>query len=120
MRASAGPTYRQAGSDRPPSFDLRPDAARLFGGASSDSAQRRRVPRVFSAAELRAIERLRQLGATRLPIDCTDGEIRSAYRALARRYHPDAHPQASASDRARYTRLFAEVSDAYRLLYGGA
>ncbi|MDE1819218.1 MAG: J domain-containing protein [Euryarchaeota archaeon] len=41
------------------------------------------------------------------------GEVRAAYRRLARRYHPDAHhaegPKAAASNRAR----FEEVTEAY-------
>jgi hypothetical protein len=118
-RVCAGAAQRLARADRPLSFDSRPDASIPYGSRPDGAAHRTRTVRVFSAAELSAVDRLRRLGATRLPIDCSDGDIRSAYRALARRYHPDAHPQATARDRANYARLFAEVSDAYRLLCGG-
>jgi DnaJ-class molecular chaperone len=42
--------------------------------------------------------------------DATDDEIRSAYRGLARRYHPDVNKDKDAEQR------FAEVSEAYEVL----
>ncbi len=54
-------------------------------------------------------------GAT-LTVDFTDGELRSAFRALARCYHPDRHPESGALEQARLSRVFAGLADAYRHL----
>jgi hypothetical protein len=42
--------------------------------------------------------------------------IKRAYRALARRYHPDLHPNVSETERRDLARRFAEVTEAYRAL----
>src|ERR1700731_2284168 len=47
------------------------------------------------------------LGITR---DASPEDIRSAYRKLAREYHPDANKEAGAEDR------FKEISEAYEVL----
>lgn len=49
-------------------------------------------------------------------IDATPREIKRAYRHLARELHPDAHPFASANERAELARAFSELTDAYREL----
>ncbi len=46
----------------------------------------------------------------------TERELRSAFRLLARQYHPDRHPHASEAARARLARLFgALVADHHTL-----
>jgi DnaJ-class molecular chaperone len=55
------------------------------------------------------------LGAT-LGSDFTAHELRSAYRTLARRYHPDRHPASSEIEKARLARAFAEMSGSHRHL----
>jgi DnaJ-like protein len=41
-------------------------------------------------------------------------ELRSAYRRLARRYHPDRHPASTDGEKERLSGLFAEVTAHYR------
>lgn len=71
-----------------------------------------RPRRVLSPTEQRALDRLVDLGAT-IDASFTAEELRSAFRALARRYHPDRHPKASATERARLSSLFAQLRQAY-------
>lgn len=74
-----------------------------------------RPPRVMTAAQRDAARRFTELGAD-LPADFTDEELRRAFRALARRWHPDRHPGASPAEHARLARTFAAVMTAYRCL----
>jgi tetratricopeptide (TPR) repeat protein len=53
------------------------------------------------------------LGLTR---SANDGEVKQAYAQLAKRFHPDAHPGASAELAARIQRAFVRVTEAYRFL----
>ena len=46
----------------------------------------------------------------------TPAEVRRAYRALARRFHPDAHPHASESERRALAARFDELTRAYRAI----
>ena len=55
------------------------------------------------------------LGAVIGP-DFTEVELRSAFRALALRYHPDRHPGITEPERARLARLFADASECHRQL----
>ena len=48
--------------------------------------------------------------------DATAEQLSKAYRRLARRLHPDAHPWCSPQERARYEAAMALVNDAYRQL----
>jgi DnaJ-class molecular chaperone len=45
--------------------------------------------------------------------------LRRAFRRLARRYHPDRHPESSGAESARLARLFADATEHYRLLAAG-
>jgi len=46
--------------------------------------------------------------------------LRSAFRQLARRWHPDRHPQAGELTRAALCRRFAQISAAYQELLGAS
>ena len=50
--------------------------------------------RRLTAAQWRSLDLFNQLGAG-VRADFSAGELRSAFRALARRYHPDRHPCAA-------------------------
>ena len=55
------------------------------------------------------------LGGT-LHRDFTNAELRSAFRALAREYHPDRHPGSSEFERERLAALFTRLRAAYEQL----
>ena len=55
------------------------------------------------------------LGAD-LPADFTAAELRRAFRALARRYHPDSRPGSSDATKTRLSRRFADLIEDYRRL----
>ncbi len=65
--------------------------------------------------EQRALDYLVGLGA-RLDSDFTEVELRSAFRALAREYHPDRHPDSSQQQRERLSALFRRLRQAYEHL----
>jgi DnaJ-class molecular chaperone len=71
--------------------------------------------RPLTGRQQRALTQLNDLGA-RLRADFTVRELRSAFRELARRYHPDRHPGGSRVETARLARMFAEVTESYRQL----
>jgi hypothetical protein len=73
-----------------------------------------RRPRTLSAGQSMALARLNALGAS-LPPDFTDRELRSAFRRLARRFHPDRHPGDRPSQ-ARLAQIFRECVEHYRRL----
>lgn len=68
----------------------------------------RRSARPLTAHERAALDVLNGLGAD-LTADFTRRELRSAFRALARRFHPDVNPHAGG-------REFAAMRDAYEIL----
>jgi hypothetical protein len=74
-----------------------------------------RPARLLTAAQKQAAGVLRGLGAT-LAADFTDAELKSVFRALARRFHPDRHPGSTEGERARLALSFATACDAYRTL----
>ena len=105
-------TYAAAGPSRiPPAAGDGPARVRPFVRPSPPPRPRR----ILTADERRALEQFVALGAA-LTADFTDGELRSAYRALARQYHPDRHPQISPFEQARLSQTFSTLSDAYRHL----
>ena len=67
------------------------------------------------AGQMRAFSELVGFGAD-LRADFTAGELRSAFRTLARRYHPDSHPGSSDAAKVRLARRFADVTENYRRL----
>ena len=46
----------------------------------------------------------------------TDDQIRAAYVALARQFHPDQHPDASPAERAIWDQAMTRVNEAYNTL----
>jgi hypothetical protein len=51
-----------------------------------------------------------------LRTDFTAAELRSAFRVLARRYHPDSHPGSSEAMKVKLSRRFADLTEHYRTL----
>jgi hypothetical protein len=77
--------------------------------------ERLRTARILSAREQRALRGLVALGAD-LDAQFTADQLRRAFRILARRYHPDRHPDTDAAATARLARTFAEVVECHRCL----
>lgn len=74
-----------------------------------------RPKRVLTARQRRALEGLIELGADLTP-DFTAAELRSAYRRLALKYHPDRHSASSEGEKARLTRVLADLNQHHREL----
>ena len=74
-----------------------------------------RVPRTLSMKQQEALDALIRLGA-RIDRDFTDDELRSVFRSLALRYHPDRHVNSDDTERQRLSTLFARAVTAYELL----
>jgi len=75
------------------------------------AAPRRRL----TAMQWRSLDTFNRLGAS-LPVDFSAGDLRSAFRLLARRYHPDRHPGATAPDRQRLAQQFTSLRTSYEAL----
>ena len=121
-RGLATPTRPSA----PWSPDARPQAANPFLFTRPLTTASPRWPAEVHARPSRPAHRLTErqglafdtllaLGG-RLSGDFTAEDLLREYRQLAKRYHPDRHGAASAGDRERMARRFAEVSDACRCL----
>jgi hypothetical protein len=93
-------------SQRPASPSARPAVAPPRRGSAT---------RQLTAAQREALDAMNALGA-RLEPDFSVADLRRAFRHLARRCHPDARFDAGPAERARLTRLFAAMQDAYRCL----
>ena len=78
-----------------------------------------RALRRLSAAQRQALECLRGFGAESLDDSFEDADVRSAYRALARRFHPDRYPEAGEDEREYLSHAFARIAEAYRQLTPG-
>jgi hypothetical protein len=87
-----------------------------YGVPATAAPTRCRVPRQLSAAERRAANQLRRLGATGLDDDFSTADVKRAYRVLARRFHPDAHPDATDAERAYLADAFGRITTAYHEL----
>lgn len=74
-----------------------------------------RPARMLGPAERHALDELNGLGA-RLHEDFTGAELRSAFRALARRFHPDRCTGQPPADQAHAARTFAFIVGHYRCL----
>ena len=102
----------------------RPFRAAAYRAPASDAASAYRRPsaarpprprRTLTSRQRQALDAFTQLGAD-LAADFTAGELRSAFRLLALTYHPDRHPDSSEGERARLTRLLADVNEHHRHL----
>ena len=69
----------------------------------------------LTAMQWRSLDTFNRLGAS-LPVDFSAGDLRSAFRLLARRYHPDRHPGATAPDRQRLAQQFTSLRTSYETL----
>jgi hypothetical protein len=77
---------------------------------------RPRPPRRLTATQQNALRQLRRLGAVDLGPSSSDRQLRGAFRALAKQFHPDRHPTSSSMERTRLAETFATLCDAYREL----
>ena len=78
-------------------------------------AIRQRPARLLSEHEQRALAELVTLGGA-LSDDFTLDELRSVFRALARRYHPDRHAGCDEQGKAGLAAQFTRARDAYQVL----
>jgi hypothetical protein len=83
--------------------------------ATQRPAPVRPVRRHLSLREQRAFDALEALGGT-LAADFTFDELRSVFRNLARRYHPDRHSGSSTLEKTRLAEQFTKARDAYQVL----
>jgi len=74
-----------------------------------------RPRRTLSSRQRQALNAFVELGA-RIGDDFTDAELRSVFRSLALRYHPDRHPGSSDREKARLSTSFAQLHEAYQSL----
>ena len=74
-----------------------------------------RPTRSLTARQRRALDLLRDAGAD-LHDDYLASELKSAFRRLAQRLHPDMHPRASIDERAELSARFRGVREAYGVL----
>jgi hypothetical protein len=75
-----------------------------------------RRARRLTPVQQQALECLRAFGCPGLEADFTVAELKSAFRALVLRYHPDRHPGSGEAERAQLSRAFAGICDAYHTL----
>lgn len=78
---------------------------------------RQRPKRTLMPHEQRALDYLVGLGAN-IGSDFTEPELRSAFRALAREFHPDRHPGSTQQQKERLTAMFRRLRQAYEHLQG--
>jgi DnaJ domain len=90
-------------------------AAATVASGVSRKIEPPRVPRTLSMKQQEALDALIRLGA-RIDRNFTDDELRSVFRTLALRYHPDRHVNSDDAERQRLSMLFARAVTAYELL----
>lgn len=94
---------------------VRDTGARSTRETTARHSRERRTPRRLEPAEQTALQTLVSLGAA-LDVSFTARELRTAFRALAQRYHPDRHPSANDAERTRLGATFAELTSVYGVL----
>jgi hypothetical protein len=82
---------------------------------AADAAVAPSRSRALTPSQERALDKLIECGAS-LRGDFTGRELRSAFRMLARQFHPDRHPAISQSEQARLSLLFADLRANYERL----
>lgn len=105
-----GSAWIRAGAVRAAGFayaGLRPAVARR-----GDERPARRL----SSRQRVALDCLRGFGADALDESFTGPDLRTAFRALALRFHPDRHPEADEAERAYLSGAFGRITQAYRVL----
>jgi len=109
-------TSRRPAPAQPASKPPRPDGSTYRRPATARPAPMPARPaRTLSDRQRQALTAFVELGA-RLTADYTAGELRSAYRRLALEYHPDRHPGSTESQKARLTRILADLNEHQRHL----
>ena len=108
----AGLDERFAGAVNAASVRVR---VQVTSGPTMQPAARTRAVRQLSAHEQQALTELVTLGGT-LSGDFTLDELRSVFRTLARRYHPDRHAGCNDQDRLRLAEQFTRARHAYKVL----
>jgi hypothetical protein len=83
--------------------------------AARVTLQPSRPSRLLTDRQQQALAHMVGLGAA-LDADFTIRDLKTAFRTLARLYHPDRHPGSSEFEQARLGRQFAMLHDAYRHL----
>ena len=71
--------------------------------------------RKLTSVQQRSLDAFVDAGAS-IGSDFSADEVRSAYRQLARRFHPDRHPLASDGERTSLARRFAAMTTDYEVL----
>lgn len=93
-------------------------AALTVAWSDALESQARRPGRFLTEGQRAAFDVLRASGASGLTEDFTAADLRSAYRRLALRWHPDRHATAAPAERALLAQTFARITSAYRQLAG--
>jgi len=101
--------YADVGRARSPIDDDHQTASHRSGQTPAGS------PRHLTSSETQALTILNRLGA-RLHPDFTHRALRSAYRTLARRLHPDHYANSDSVERTRRSRLFVVATEHHRTL----
>jgi hypothetical protein len=107
-----GPTWFPGRPARPAPVFTRT----VYGASAPGPANPPRTPARLSTSERRAADELRRLGAVSLGDEFSRADVKRAYRVLARRFHPDAHPWASDAERAYLADAFGRITAAYHEL----
>ena len=110
----AGSSAAQASASVP-----REEGARAAARAVAELPRTRATPRAprrkLTPLQQRSLDAFVDAGASIGP-DFSADEVRSAYRRLARRFHPDRHPLAADEEKAALSRQFAAVTSDYEVL----
>ena len=89
-----------AGPARPVRSSVSSGASPWTAAYAARPGAQLRAARRLSPAQQQALDDLRTLGASGLTADFTDADIKSTFRALARKFHPSTHPGLSDLERA--------------------
>lgn len=113
---------REAGVEAAPAQDLPPDAAEDVrhdpGGAEPKAGSARAAPAVEPPTG--EMTRVRAWAILNLAEGASTGEVRSAFRRLAKVRHPDRYAKLGPSAVAAATEAFKQLETAYSLLKGAA